>query len=287
MKKIIALVSIAILFIGWFALDKSDENNALDVEVVTPAHSSAAASSVPAITVNPELVSASESSASKYSSPSSTQSQAKVYDGWDDRLPEDYKNWWRSRGRFNEFDLQEHRRLSLDELEALANKGDLKAIEVLMQNALEAKNSARYRELVDLAVTSGSIGAIIIKTAQKKGDYILSDKKNTEAILDSFAYELLAFRRGDLNMNYHKSAENVNFYPNQEQELYIDQRADEFMIEYEEKRKAMGLAPFDNSPLASEKETYDQLQKYREREELEYRTREKDFRLQQEAEGRE
>ena len=59
------------------------------------------------------------------------------------------------------------------------------------------------------------------------------------------------------------------------------------MIEYEEKRKAMDLAPFDNSPLASEKETYDQLKEYRERQELEYRAREKDYRLQQQAEGKE
>lgn len=156
-----------------------------------------------------------------------------------------------------------------------------------MQNALEAKNSARYRELADLAVTSGSISAITLLTAQKWDDYLSSDKKKTETILEAFAYEVLAFRRGDLSSDYRLSAENFNFYPNQEQELYIDQRADELMIEYEEKRKAMGLAPFNNSPLASEKETYDRLKKYREQQELEYRAREKDYRLQQEAEGKE
>jgi hypothetical protein len=286
-KKIIALVSIAILFIVWFMFGKSDKNDPLDVEVVAPIHSSAAVSSVAAITVNQAPLLVSKSSASKQASPSSTQSQAKPYDGWDDRLSEEAKSWFRSRGSFKEFDLQEHKRLSLDELEALANKGDLKAIEVLMQNALEAKNSARYRELADLAVTSGSISAIRLLTAQKWDDYLSSDKKNTEAILDSFAYEILAFRRGDLTSDYRLAAENFNFYPNQKQELYIEQRADEFMIEYEEKRKALGFAPFDNSPLASEKETYDRLKKYGEQQELEYREREKNYRLQQEAEGKE
>lgn len=122
-EKNIALVSIAILFIVWFTLGESDKNGSLDVEVVTLIHSSAAASSVPAITVNQAPALVSKSSASKHSSPSSTQSQAKPYDGWDDRLSEDFKEWWRARGMFEEFDLQEHRRLSLDELEALANKG--------------------------------------------------------------------------------------------------------------------------------------------------------------------
>lgn len=281
MKKIIVLVSIAILFFAWFMFGKSDKNDPLDVEVVTPIHSSVA-SSVPAITINQASALVSKSSASNHSSHFNTQSQAKPYDGWDDRLSEDYKNWRRSRGYFKEFDLQEHRRLSLDELEVLANKGDLKAIEVLMQNALEAKNSARYRELADLAVTSGSISAITLLTAKKWDDYLFSDKKNTQAILDSFAYEILAFRRGDLDSDYRLSAEYYNFYPNQEQELYIEQRADELMIEYEEKRKALGFAPFDNSPLASEKETYDQLKEYRERSEKEYREREKEFRMLQE-----
>lgn len=287
MKKVIALVSIAILFILWFSFGESDENDALDAGVVTPGRSSAAASSAPAITVNPVPAPVSELPASKQASPSSTQFQTKAYDGWDDSLPEDYKNWWRSRGNFKEFDLQEHRRLSLDELKALANKGDLKAIEVLRQNALEAKDITRYDELVDLAVTSGSVIAITLLAGQKLADYTSFDGKKTEDILEAFAYETLAFRRGDLTADYRISAEVYNFYPNQEQELYIDQRADELMIEYEEKRKAMGLAPFDNSPLASEKETYDRLKKYREQLELEYRTREKDYRLQQEAEGKE
>jgi hypothetical protein len=167
----------------------------------------------------------------------------------------------------------------------LASKGDLKAIEVLRQNALEAKNITRYDELVDLAVTSGSISAITLLTAKKWEDYTFSDGKKTEDLLEAFAYETLAFRRGDLTSDYRISAEYYNFYPNQEQELYIEQRADELMIEYGEKRKAMGLTPFDNSPLASEKETYDRAKKYRERRELEYRAREKDYRLQQQAEG--
>ena len=171
MKKIIALMSIAILVILWFTVGESDENNALDVDVVTPVDSSEAVSSVPAITINQAPALVSESSESKESSHSSPQSQTKPYDGWDDRLPEDYKNWWRSRGRFSDFDLQEHRRLSLDELEALANKGDLKAIEVLLQNALEAKNNTRHDELLDLAVTSGSLSAITLLTAGKLGDY--------------------------------------------------------------------------------------------------------------------
>ena len=163
--------------------------------------------------------------------------------------------------------MQGHRRLSLDELESLANKGDLKAIEVLRQNALEAKNHARYDELVDLAVTSGSVSAITLLTVSKLGDYMSPDRK-TEDILEAFAYETLAFRRGYLNADYRKFTGIYKFYPNQEQELYIEQRADELMIEYEEKRKGLGFAPFDNSPLASEKETYDQLKEYRERKEL-------------------
>jgi hypothetical protein len=285
-KKIIALVSIAILFFVWFMFGESDENDRLNVEVVTPIHSSAADSSVPAITVSQAPALVSKSLASKRSSRSSSHSQTKTYDGWDDRLSEEAKNWLRSRGTFSEFDLQEHKRLSQDEQEALANKGDLKAIKVLMQNALEAKNSARYRELADLAVTSGSISAITLLTGRKLADYMSPDRK-TEDILEAFAYETLAFRRGDLNANYRKFTGSYNFYPNQEQELYIDQRADELMIEYEEKRKALGFAPFDNSPLASEKETYDRLKKYREQQELEYRAREKDYRLQQEAEGKE
>ena len=287
MKNVIALGAVAILFILWFTLGESDENNALDVDVVTPVHSSAAVSSVPAITMNraPSLVS--ESSESKESSHSSTQAQTKPYDGWDDRLPEDYKNWWRSRGRFSDFDLQEHRRLSLDELEALANKGDLKAIEVLRQNALEAKNITRYDELVDLSVVSGSLRGITLLSGDKLAAFTSAGRKNEADILEAYALQTFAFRRGDLDANFRTFTEAYNFYPNQEQELFIGQRADELMIEYEEKRKALGFAPFDNSPRAIEKERYDRAKEYRERQELEYRAREKDYRLQQQAEGKE
>jgi hypothetical protein len=289
MKKMIITLSIALVFSVWFKFTDSDEDSVRQQELIASVDSSAAVSSAPINIVGHAPIPASEMSESQSQSPSSTQAQTqtKPYDGWDDRLPEDYKNWWRSRGRFKEFDLQEHRRLSLDELESLANKGDLKAIEVLIQNALEAKNSARYDELVNLAVTSGSVSAITLLTASKLGDYISFDRKKTEDILEAFAYEAFAFRRGDLTANYRKFAGNYNFYPNQEQERYIEQRADELMIEYEEKRKALGFPPFDNTPLASEKEYYDGAKEYRERKELEYRAREKDYRLQQEAEGKE
>lgn len=286
MKKMIGLFSIAIVFVMWFAFGDSEEGNDRKVSAITDAYSSAAVSSVPLAIMNAESALPSAILASQAAAYSSTKSQVKPYDGWDDRLPEDYKNWQRSRGTFSEVDLQEYKRLRLDELEILANKGDLKAIEVLAQYELAAGNSKRYRELVELSVVSGSLSGVTSLSVRKLGDYIISGRKNEADILEGYALQTFAFHRGNLDANYQQVAKTYNFYPNEEQELFIDQRADELMIEYEEKRKVMGLPPFDNSPLASEKEIYDQSAEFRAQSEMEYRQRERAYRAQQEADGK-
>jgi hypothetical protein len=145
----------------------------------------------------------------------------------------------------------------LDKLEELVNKGDLKAIEVLREYERASGNVKRYKEVTNLGVVYGSLGALRGLSTEKKGNYIISRKE--EDALEMFAYMELQAKRGDyfIKAKIPVDYKFFNFYPTQEQASYIDRRSDELMADLENRRKELGLPPFDNTPLESEKEIYE------------------------------
>lgn len=181
----------------------------------------------------------------------------KPHDGWDPRLTEDYKNWQRSRGYFSEVDLQEYKGFKLDKLEELANQGDLKAIEVLTQFEASSSNWARHRELLELGTVYGSLKSLNRLAIEKVSQYIGSKKE--EDALEMLAYRYLEGKRGDLYIKDKIPLELkiLKFSPTPEQQIVIERRADELMADLENKRKILGLPPFDNTPEKSDKEYYD------------------------------
>jgi hypothetical protein len=255
MKKYIFVI-LLVLFAGvWFYTGDSE---------ISPHDNSSATetiSSLEAPTTNSISSTISVSSVafvSQVPESSPVQNQPKPYDGWNSELPESYKNWKRSRGFFSDVDLQEYQGFKLDKLEELSNKGDLKAIEVLREIERSSGNRKRYKELTDLGVVYGSLNSLGSLSTEKKGNYMTSRKE--EDALEMFAYMELQAKRGDLRMKHMMIPSDYkyfDFYPTQEQATYIDRRSNELMADFENRRKELGLPPFDNSPSESDKELYE------------------------------
>lgn len=248
MKKYIFIIFLGLLVGLWLYYGNSEqEYNSLQANVINTQ------SSLDSVTNSEVLVSSTISSVA-----SPIQNQPKPYDGWPSELSEEYKNWKRSRGYFSDVDLQEYKGFKLDQLEDLANKGDLRAITVLMEYELSSRNIERYRELKYLGAVYGSMRSISLLTTEKGSEYIKSRKE--EDALEFFSYMQLDVKRGNLHTKYTKiptAYKQFNFYPNEEQANYIDRRSDELMADLENRRKELGLPPFDNTPSEIEKETYE------------------------------
>lgn len=247
MKKYAIITSLILLVALWFYSGQTEQlTQELDITEVDLINPSAASSVI-----------SSHSASSVTSSHPAIQPKTISSDTVIEHSP-GYKEWRQSRGYFSDEDLQEYGGFKLDKLEELASKGDLKAIEVLRKYELSSGNTKRYNELVNLAAVYGSLSSVRILTADKMGEYVISKKE--EDILEMFAYANLAVKRGDLNTKYgllEVYSKSFNFYPNEEQQKYIDQRSDELMVDLEKRREELGLPPFDNSPLESDRLKYE------------------------------
>lgn len=246
MNKYIILVLIATLLLVWFI---NDEPMHLEKESTVKSqsqsnsigYSSSTSQSIPS-QLNPT---SSQHQAMQHESVSSVDKQVMK------------KNWRQSRGIFDDGELVDYEGFKLDKLEELANKGDLKAIEVLSKYELSSGNTKRLLELMDLGAVHGSLNSLRYIGAEKKLKYMNSRKE--EDALEAFAYLEFQAKRGDLFIKDKIPVDYkiLNFYPTQEQASYIDQRSDELMADFEKRRKEMGLPPFDNSTLESDRELFD------------------------------
>jgi hypothetical protein len=246
-KKYIVVVLGIALFVAWFVRDKPIETTQEKAmqSAVSDQSSSSISSSISSVNQS------SLSSLSNQQNQSSSTSSVWVYQ---ERLEK--KIWRNSRGIFHDGESIEYEGYKLDRLEELANKGDLKAIDVLTKIELSNANVKRYDELVDLGVLHGSLTSLRLLSADKISKYVLSKKE--EDLLEMFAYKEFQGKRGDL---FVKSKIPVDykiydFYPTLEQAEFIDRRSNELMADYEKRREEMGLPPFDNSTLASDRELY-------------------------------
>lgn len=249
MKKYIIVVLGVALFAAWFINDEPIEiaqENTLQ---------SATSNQSSALIISSSSSSSQSNSISNQIQPNQSSSTSSV---WVYQEPVEKKIWRNSRGIFSDDELLEYEAFKLDKLEELASKGDLKAIEVLSKYELSSGNTKRFRELVDLGAVHGSLDSLRHLGAEKIGNY-LDSRKEGDA-LEMLAYMEFQGKRGDL---YIKSKIPVvykihNFYPTQEQAEYIDRRADELMAEFEKRREELGLPPFDNSTLASDRELFEE-----------------------------
>jgi hypothetical protein len=248
MKKYIIVALGIALFVAWFISDDS-----IETTQEKPVQSVASDQSNFSI-ISPHSSTSQSSSISSQGQSSQPTSSSSV---WAYQEPLESKTWRNSRGIFHDEELIEYEGFKLDKLEELASRGDLKAIKVLSKYEFSSGNTKRFRELVDLGAVHGSLDSLRHLGAEKIGNYF--DSRKEEDALEMLAYMEFQGKRGDL---FIKSKIPVvykihNFYPTQEQAEYIDRRSDELMADFEKRRKEMGLPPFDNSTLASDRELFD------------------------------
>lgn len=245
MKKYILMIFALALFLVLFINDDAAEV----VQQETSYYSTASSSSV-------SFVSSSTGSASSISHQGQLNQSSSTSSVWSYKEPLEEKVWRHSRGLFYDGELIDYEGYKLDKLEELASKGDLKSIEVLRRYERSSGNVKRYKELTDLGVVYGSLGALRGLSTEKISNYLLN--RTEENLLEMFAYKEFQAKRGDL---FIKSKIPVDykiydFYPTQEQAEHINRRSDELKVDYEKRREEMGLPPFDNSTLASDRELY-------------------------------
>jgi len=172
------------------------------------------------------------------------------------------KDWRAAAGYFSDQELDEYGRLDKNVLEELAKKGDIKAIQTLSDQEAIAGDHERSRDLTYLAAVHGSIESIRTLRSYKTGEYISS--KNPKDALEALAYLQVAAKRGDLLAKYddpeifYKVQE---FYPNEEQQKIIDNRANEIMADLQKRRAELGLGEFDNRPPREQAEFFDRIKK--------------------------
>lgn len=247
MKKYILVALVLVLLVAWFVnnvpVEKTKENT---MQSATSSQTSS-------------LIISSPSSTSQSNSISTLNQSSATSSVWEYQEPIEEKIWRNSRGIFNKEELIEYGGFKLDKLEELANNGDLKAIETLRAYERASGNVKRYEELTYLGVIHGSLASLRGLSTEKIGNYLTN--RSEENLLEMFAYKDFQAERGDL---FIKSKIPVDykiydFYPTLEQAEYIDRRSDELMADFERRRKELGLPPFDNSTLESDRKMYEDI----------------------------
>lgn len=174
------------------------------------------------------------------------------------------KSWKESVGYFSDEEENEYGRLSKNVLEELAKSGDLKAMQTLAdQESFNDLN--RAKELYYQAAVYGSIPAIRSLKSFKVGEYLRN--KKTEDAMEAYAYLHVIVKRGDLNAKYNDIgifSEVYDFYPNDAQLHYIENRSNQIMEDLERRRRELGLPAFDNRPAKEYKELYDRINRHAE-----------------------
>lgn len=170
------------------------------------------------------------------------------------------KDWRAAAGCFSDQDLNEYGRLDKNVLEDLAKQGDIKAIQTLSDQEAISGNYERAAELKYLASVHGSVKSIRSLSNLKTGEYIYS--KNPKDAMEALAYLHVAAKRGDLlakNDDIKRYYEVQEFYPNEEQQKIIENRANEIMTDLQRRRAELGLGEFDNRPPREQAQFFDRI----------------------------
>lgn len=156
-----------------------------------------------------------------------------------------------TRGYFQEDQLVEYSSYDLLTLESLAKDGDVKAIQLLaMERLKQGEVEASFQLWLDAAVY-GSTQALNLAASDKFSAFFIAEDLGEKEgyLIEAFALIHVSKRRGDhiATDSYIQLMKDIRRIDlTSEQEKKISEKADQLYEELENRRKEIGLGPFDN-----------------------------------------
>ncbi len=168
---------------------------------------------------------------------------------------EEVKKWKESRGYYSEADLEIYKNYSADTIEQLAKGGDIKAIYQLAR--LKVAEGASKEDIVNIYLEAAALGSsqalglagIMASTDPSYSRFQGEDGEQLykKEMLEALSIYQVALIRGDREVLEQVNQARSKLELNPEDDEYIKRRGTEIYSELEEKRKSLGLGPFDNS----------------------------------------
>ena len=173
--------------------------------------------------------------------------------------------WRESRGYFSDADFQMYENYGIETVKRLASDGDVKAIRTLarMYTTKGGDPDLVVSTLREAAIRGSSEALILVGMITKTPRHFPQfsgpdgDELYKKDMLESLAIFKAASIRGDREVEERITETRSQLKLTPEDDRYIEQRGTEIYNEMEEKRKALGLGPFDNSIPPQVNDYYD------------------------------
>ncbi|HSC66490.1 MAG TPA: hypothetical protein VLC79_02280 [Cellvibrio sp.] len=167
---------------------------------------------------------------------------------------EHVEKWRESRGYFSDTDYRTYENYGIETVKRLASEGDLKAIRTLAVMYLKDRDPELVVTTLREAAVWGSTEALILVGMIKNphGDNSRFNGPDGELLykeemLESLAIFKAASIRGDRAVDERVTEARSKVTLTADDDEYIEQRGAEIYNEMAEKRKTLGLGPFDDS----------------------------------------
>lgn len=173
--------------------------------------------------------------------------------------------WRESRGYFSDTDFQMYENYGIETVKQLASEGDVKALRTLVRMyTTKGEDPELIMSTLREAAIRGSSEALILVgmiAGSSRDSYKFKgpdgDALYKREVLESLAIFKAASIRGDRAVDERITETRSQLTLTLDDERYIEQRGTEIYNEMEEKRKTLGLGPFDNSLPPQVKDFFD------------------------------
>lgn len=159
------------------------------------------------------------------------------------------KKW----GYFSMEEREVYLTYSDETLNALSEEGDLLALDILLNRAMEnyANDPEKAEALLERAAVYGSTLAVMGKAMGASTFGSVHKKDSAEyrdAMQESMAWYQFGLMRGDLSLrdNIRRTMEETGFEPTSQDKKAIAKRAQEIYDQLSERRRELGLGEYDN-----------------------------------------
>jgi hypothetical protein len=169
---------------------------------------------------------------------------------------EEVEKWKESRGYYSAADLDIYKNYSAETIEQLAKGGDIKAIYQLARLKV-AEGASKKEDIVNIYLDAAVLGSSY--ALGRAGTMASSDPSFSrfqgedgeqlykKEMLEALSIYQVALIRGDREVLEQVNQARSKLELTPEDDEYIKARGAEIYSELEEKRKSLGLGPFDNS----------------------------------------
>lgn len=173
--------------------------------------------------------------------------------------------WRESRGYFSDTDFAIYENYGIETIKQLAASGDVKALRTLAKiyTAQGEDPELIISTLRETAIHGSTEALILVGMIAKNPRHFPQfngpdgDELYKKDMLESLAIFKAASIRGDREVDMRITEARAELTLSPEDDRYIEQRGAEIYKDMEEKRKALGLGPFDNSVPSEVNDYYD------------------------------